>query len=398
MLQRLKSSTQLLFAKFSYSVVDAVDKILEEVSDSTERDKVLRKLLAKHAPCPVEGSSWSLVNSLDYNFVGFKGKHLKKYIKTHTLLDTAHISHTPSLVVVRDLGLAAKLAYEDPNVIRYICQTWKMETAPHLYFSFKDTQAYIMYDEDNIVLSFRGTELLNPKDWSTDFKVKFVPMYANASNGAGGIDDDGPDEASSLKPKTHKGFLESLGLHFLYDQCVQKAQQSNDESLYLKIYEVLNQMLYKDPHKKIWVAGHSMGGALASLFVAQLLLNDDELLQNFAGLYTYGQPRCGNGDYCKLFHDLVKQGLVYRVVNKTDVIPKVPMEIMNYSHHGCKVKISSKELEMEYKGKDVKIHRTSTPSALPKNSSLKKISFALMPDLLEDHYPCEYVRNVQRFI
>jgi len=268
-----------------------------------------------------------------------------------------------------------------------------METAPHLYFSSKDTQAFIMYDKDNIVLSFRGTELLNPRDWSTDLKVKFAPMYANDSDGA-----DGPDEASSLKPKAHRGFLEALGLHFMYDQYQQKAQQSHDTSLYLSMYGVLNQMLQIVPHKKIWVTGHSMGAALASLFVAQLLLNDDKLLENFGGLYTYGQPRCGNEDYCKLFHDLEKQGLVYRVVNKKDIITKVPLEIMKYSHHGCKVKISSTKLVMTYKEKDVKIHRTSAAPHLPKNSPLKKITFALMPDLLEHHYPCEYVRNVQYFI
>lgn len=75
------------------------------------------------------------------------------------------------------MSLASKLAYEDPVLINYVCKNmWNMETNDSLNFAFKDLRAFIMHDRDNIVLSFRGTEIINPKDWSTDVQLKFSPM------------------------------------------------------------------------------------------------------------------------------------------------------------------------------------------------------------------------------
>lgn len=381
MLQRWKGVTSLFFARFTYNLADSVDEILESASDSTERDKALRKLLAKHAPCPVEGVTWSLINAIDFDFTGFSGKHLSDHVASSFLLNAAHIDKTPNLLVLRDLGLASKLAYEDPKVIMHICQTWKMETAPEFFFSSKDAQAFMMYDQQNIVLSFRGTELINPKDWSVNLKINLVPMNAHAADGAN------PDEAST-KPLAHNGFLEALGLVYIED----------DQCLYSKLCATLNLMHTKEPNRKLWVTGHSQGGAIASIFVAQLLLDNDELLDSFAGLYTYGQPRCGNAEYRKLFSDLKGRGLVYRSVNKKDLIPKVPMKMLGYSHHGCKLSISKKKLKMLYKkGENVEVKRTQKV-VLPPNSGLKKLVFALIPESLEDHYPSEYVRNMQLFI
>jgi len=340
-------------------------------------------LLAKYAPCPVEGSTWSAINALDFDFEGFQGQHLSDYTATHHLLDVAHVGHTPSLLVVRDLALASKLAYEDPNVIKYVCQSWKMETDADFFISFKDTQAYIMYDEQNIVLSFRGTELLNAQEWGKDLHITLVPMRAHASDGAN------PDDASNnRKLLVHSGFLDALGL------------SDSDEVLspYAKMCGILHQLRNKDSPKKIWITGHSLGAALASVFVAQLILDDDSLLDSLAGLYTYGQPRCGDAEYCKLFIDLVKHGFVYRAVNKKDLVPKVPPKMLNYLHHGCKLSIQDKKLVMlKRKGEEVEL-KSTIKAVLPPDSGLKKLVFALLPDMVEDHYPFEYVRNVQLFI
>jgi len=383
MLKRWRSAAQLWLAGKTYNLAEAVDKILENSSTGEERDRELRKLLAKYAPCPVEGSTWSVINALDFDFEGFQGQHLSDYTAAHRLLDVAHVSHTPSLLVIRDLGLAAKLAYEDPNVIKYICQSWKMETNLELFLTFKQTHAFIMYDQQNIVLTFRGTDLLNAKEWATDFQVKLVPMRAHASNGAN------PDEASERrKPLAHAGFLEAIGL------------VDSDEILspYAKICEILSGLLNNDSQKKIWVTGHSLGAALASVFVAQLILDNDVLLDNLGGLYTYGQPRSGDAEYCKLFTDLVKHGLVYRAVNKKDLVPKIPVKLLDYSHHGCKLSIQDKKLVMmKKKGEEVEL-KSTLKNVLPKDSGLKKLVFALLPDMVEDHYPFEYVRNVQIFI
>lgn len=43
-------------------------------------------------------------------------------------------------------------------------------------------------------------------------------------------------------------------------------------------------------NRKLFIAGHSLGGALATIAAARLVYVDD---MNIAGMYTIGSPRCG---------------------------------------------------------------------------------------------------------
>lgn len=372
------------FAKFTLNLADAVDKILENAASSEERDRELRKLLSKYAPCPIEGHHWSLINSVDFNFDGFKGQSLSDSANAQRFIDIMKGEHTPNLTVLRDMGLAAKLAYEDPKVIRYICNQWKMGTSDDLFFSFNQTQAYIMTDDKNIVLSFRGTELINPKDWAVDFQLKFSAMQTRAMDGA---DVAEVADGASSKPLAHHGFLDALGL---------LDSPKHNVGPYDKLCGVLND-LKAEHNKKIWITGHSLGAALASIFVAQLVLDNNELLGSLGGLYTFGQPRCGDEEYCKLFTELIEHGLVYRVVNKKDLVTRLPMEVLKYDHHGCKVAVTDARLVMKHKEDKIEV-KPQKKVVLPKNSGLKKLVFALVPDSIEDHYPSEYVRNIQIFV
>jgi hypothetical protein len=58
---------------------------------------------------------------VDFDFEGFSGQHLSDYTTLHQL---PHVSHTsfqvPSIIVIRDMSLAAKLSYEDPILIKYV--------------------------------------------------------------------------------------------------------------------------------------------------------------------------------------------------------------------------------------------------------------------------------------
>lgn len=372
--------------KLTHNLAHTVDRVLSSMPDSAERDRALRKLISAHAPTPVPGSEWSLINSVDFDFVGFSGHHLSDFTMLHSLPHIPSSSmQLPLLLVIQNLSLAAKLSYEDPVLIEHVCKTWNMTTSSDMIFS-KEMRAFIMHDDHNIVLTFRGTEIINPKDWSTDVKLKFTTMIPRASNGAMA---EIVDEASATPKLVHFGFYHALGLTASYE----------GESPYTMVYDALQKVHAANSRRKIWITGHSLGGALASVFVAQLLLdNETELLQHLGGLHTFGQPRSGNDAYAKLFDGLSEQGLVYRTVNKTDLVCKVPLQITKYEHHGTEVLITSEKLSMTCKGETIERVATITHEALSPNSSLKKMMFALLPNTLEDHYPSEYVRNIQLFI
>ncbi|HSU67742.1 MAG TPA: lipase family protein, partial [Tepidisphaeraceae bacterium] len=91
----------------------------------------------------------------------------------------------------------------------------------------------------------------------------------------------------------------------------------------------------KLPHTssaRVWVTGHSLGGAMATL--AALRLATEGL--DVRGVYTFGSPRVGNDEFYAKYS--VPH---YRLVNNNDVVPHVPLEttlvglrLFTYKHVG----------------------------------------------------------------
>jgi len=82
-------------------------------------------------------------------------------------------------------------------------------------------------------------------------------------------------------------------------------------------------VLNADWHRKgyrIFIAGHSLGGALAMLAGFYLLTHDYEAYKDILSICTFGAPRVGNQDFCSWF----KSVDVVRYFNTEDVVPTVP--------------------------------------------------------------------------
>jgi len=70
---------------------------------------------------------------------------------------------------------------------------------------------------------------------------------------------------------------------------------------------------------EVWVTGHSLGAALASLGAVSLQQAVPDVK---VSSYTFGQPRVGLFDYAKA-HDLAIPD-AYRIIHDDDIVPHVP--------------------------------------------------------------------------
>ncbi len=135
-----------------------------------------------------------------------------------------------------------------------------------------------------LVLAFRGTEK-KISDWLTD--ARCVPTIEGSS-------------------RVHTGFLEAFA----------KGKGSDGKTTHDLIDEILQSDDAKDELGNalpLFITGHSLGGALA-LLATKLVAPDVD-----GACYTFGSPRVGNYEYFRS----VKTP-VYRVVNSSDVVPRVP--------------------------------------------------------------------------
>jgi predicted lipase len=77
----------------------------------------------------------------------------------------------------------------------------------------------------------------------------------------------------------------------------------------------------------LWITGHSMGGALATLAAPWLRERDIEM----TGLCTFGAPMAGDARLARLFRDRPIPSL-HRYVREGDPVPALPPRGLGYQH------------------------------------------------------------------
>ncbi|KAL7308149.1 hypothetical protein PS15m_012039 [Mucor circinelloides] len=75
--------------------------------------------------------------------------------------------------------------------------------------------------------------------------------------------------------------------------------------------------------KRLFITGHSLGGSMGLIFLAKMLQSKSPLLEHFAGLYTYGQPKIGDAEFSKVFSPRMTSKIFHHVYNN-DIVPRTP--------------------------------------------------------------------------
>uniref|UniRef100_A0A7E4VF72 Lipase_3 domain-containing protein n=1 Tax=Panagrellus redivivus TaxID=6233 RepID=A0A7E4VF72_PANRE len=89
------------------------------------------------------------------------------------------------------------------------------------------------------------------------------------------------------------------------------------------------------PDYSIWLTGHSLGGALATLAATEIVSNG-YVPANKVKLYTFGQPRVGDSAFA-MAHD--KLGFEsYRIIHAGDLVPHIPFGLFDdYTQHKSEI-------------------------------------------------------------
>ncbi|KAL6738097.1 triacylglycerol lipase [Ancylostoma duodenale] len=91
----------------------------------------------------------------------------------------------------------------------------------------------------------------------------------------------------------------------------------------------------KYPDYEVWMTGHSLGGAIASL-AASYVVGTKMVNQTMVKLLTFGQPRVGDWEFADMHDEQIK--FAYRVVRWRDLVPQIPSsDFYGYYHQGTEV-------------------------------------------------------------
>ena len=150
----------------------------------------------------------------------------------------------------------------------------------HVFIENDGAQCHAVWNKEEFVLCFRGTE---PDEFS-DIKAD-LNAFPDRGQSGGWV---------------HNGFQEELN----------------------KIWDQILLLLEHESGKEFYITGHSLGGAMATLAASRLKDKVD-------CLFTYGSPRVGTKGFVKSFNTLH-----YRHVNNNDIVPRLPFALLGYRHHG----------------------------------------------------------------
>ncbi|CAO2042936.1 unnamed protein product [Urochloa humidicola] len=174
-----------------------------------------------------------------------------------------------------------------------------------------DTQVAIWRDSSRrrLVVAFRGTEQSKWKDLRTDLML--VPAGLNPERLGGDF---------KQEVQVHSGFLGAYDsvrnrIMALIKYAVGYQDEDGAENI---------------PRWHVYVTGHSLGGALATLLALEL--SSSQMSKNgviFVTMYNFGSPRVGNRRFAEVYNAKVKDS--WRIVSHRDIIPTVP-RLMGYCH------------------------------------------------------------------
>jgi hypothetical protein len=204
-----------------------------------------------------------------------------------------------SLVNAYLLGLGCYVGDRGTFEVDRTLETWGFDKRRDFRDLRTSTYGYVASNDRIVLVTFGGTDFMNVRDLLSDvdaLQLVYDDRYCAT------------DDA-----RVHRGFRDSLNsvIDGVIDE-VRRQSRPRDRA------PRPDNGGADVPGKRLWIAGHSRGGAFAVLAAAGLARQRG--LPELAGVYTFGQPRVGNGPFAETIAGVP----LFRFVNRDDPIPNVP--------------------------------------------------------------------------
>ena len=187
----------------------------------------------------------------------------------------------------------------DRNKILAELKSWSDGFKDVQVFDRKSTQSFVAGHEDFIIASFRGSDQW--QDWLDNLNLPTIPTNLG---------------------RAHRGFL--LALNDVWQDMLAVIERFKNEGI-----DTIDNFEQKSKYRSLWITGHSLGGALATLAAAERIDVD----RPFGGVYTFGQPRCVDRTMARNMN-IEAKNRIFRFQNNNDIISRIPQRVMGYSHVG----------------------------------------------------------------
>ncbi|MCV2403120.1 lipase family protein [Marinomonas sp. C2222] len=247
------------------------------IAQNTSEVEVVKNLLSKNVPTYRQAysdrTSWLMACFSELAYLRFnplftnnqQKELIAKYIEEFTKK-----AKKPSLIKLLDV-----VGYDhEAEKEKLIAELGSLNAQLIETFDSNGTQAILISTDKFITLAFRGTEATSIKDIKSDAKATTTKC---ASGG-----------------NIHSGFKGAF------------------EEVAIEIQRTLDREEFKN--KPLFITGHSLGGALATIAAKKL-----KHVGGIAACYTYGSPRVGDEKWISN----IKTPL-YRVVNAADCVTMMP--------------------------------------------------------------------------
>jgi hypothetical protein len=179
------------------------------------------------------------------------------------------------------------------------------------------TYGYVASNDRMVLVTFGGTDFLNARDLLSDADALEL------------VDDD--RYCVTPGARVHRGFRDSLNtvIDGVVDEVRRQGRAASTQPATQPATVPTPPAATRaaPAGKRLWVAGHSRGGAFAVLAAAafeKARRDGAGNLPELAGVYTFGQPRVGNGEFVATLGEGGLDVPLYRLINRDDPVANVP--------------------------------------------------------------------------